>query len=150
MRLGVQACLVDGLLEPGDVEVDDGIVVAIGLEGAGGGIAIPGFVDLQVNGFAGVDFLGADADGYREAADALLETGVTAFQPTFITSSESDLVTALRVGAARASVRGPRVLGAHLEGPFLSATRLGTHPARHRSDPDLALLERLVAAGPCG
>ena len=57
MRLGVQACLVDGRLEPGDVDVVDGVVVAIGLEGGGRGVAIPGFVDLQVNGFAGIDFL---------------------------------------------------------------------------------------------
>ena len=107
MRLGVQACLVDGRLEPGDVEVEDGVVVAIGLEGGSRGVAIPGFVDLQVNGFAGIDFLGADADGYREAADALLETGVTAFQPTFITSSEADLVTALRAVPPEASAARP-------------------------------------------
>ena len=44
----------------------DGVVVAVGLEGGGRGVALPGFVDLQVNGFAGIDFLGADADGYRE------------------------------------------------------------------------------------
>ena len=145
MRLGVQACLVDGRLEPGDVEVENGVVVAFGLEGGSRGVAIPGFVDLQVNGFAGIDFLGADADGYRGAADALLETGVTAFQPTFITSSEDDLVAALHALPQGAPRRGPRVLGAHLEGPFLSAARLGTHPARYRCDPDLALLELLVA-----
>ena len=148
MRLGVRACLVDGRLEPGDVDVVDGVVVAIGLEGGSRGVAIPGFVDLQVNGFAGIDFLGADADGYRDAADALLETGVTAFQPTFITSSEADLLTALRSLPPDAPARGPRVLGAGLEGPFLSAIRLGTHQARYRCDPDLALLERLAAAGP--
>ena len=113
-----------------------------------GGIAVPGFVDLQVNGFAGVDFLGADADGYREAADALLETGVTAFVPTFITSSEEDLVAALGSVPRQGQARGPQVLGVHLEGPFLSAARLGTHPARFRRDPELGLLERLLAAGP--
>ncbi len=96
MRLGVQACLVDGRLELGDCAVEDGVVVAVGLEGAGRGVAVPGFVDLQVNGFAGVDFLGADAEGYAEAADVLLETGVTAFVPTFITSSEADLTAALQ------------------------------------------------------
>jgi N-acetylglucosamine-6-phosphate deacetylase len=148
VRLGVQAVLVDGRLMLGDAAVEGGVVTAVGLEGGSGGIAVPGFVDLQVNGFAGVDFLGADAEGYAEAADMLLETGVTAFVPTFITSSEADLRTALEAVPHRDGGRGPRVLGAHLEGPFLSAARLGTHPARYRCDPDVALLERLLAAGP--
>jgi N-acetylglucosamine-6-phosphate deacetylase len=99
-----------------------------------------------VNGFAGVDFFSADAEGYRRAGRALLECGVTAYQPTFITSPEEELVGAL----AEVPVNGaaPRVLGAHLEGPFISPARLGTHPADARRDPDRALLERLLAAGP--
>ena len=147
MRLGVGAALVDGTLVPGDVEISDGRVASVGLGSANGnGIASPGFVDLQVNGFAGVDFFSADADGYRRAGRALLECGVTTYQPTFITSPEEELVAAL----AEVPVNGvaPRVLGAHLEGPFISAARLGTHPAQARRDPDLALLERLLAAGP--
>jgi len=147
VRLGVGAALVDGALVPGDVEVVDGTIAAVGLEPAnGGGIASPGFVDLQVNGFAGVDFFSADDDGYRRAGQALLECGVTSYQPTFITSPEEELTAAL----AEVPVNGaaPRVLGAHLEGPFISPQRLGTHPAGARRDPDRALLERLLAAGP--
>ena len=77
----------------------------------------------------------------------MLETGVTAYLPTFITSSEEHIVAALgRVSALEP--RGPRILGVHLEGPFLSSRRLGVHQAEWRRDPDLALLERLLAAGP--
>jgi N-acetylglucosamine-6-phosphate deacetylase len=147
VRLGVGAALVDGALVPGDVEVVDGEIAAVGLGSAnGGGIAAPGFVDLQVNGFAGVDFFSADADGYRRAGQALLECGVTSYQPTFITSPEEELTAAL----AEVPVNGaaPHVLGAHLEGPFISPERLGTHPAEARRDPDPALLGRLLAAGP--
>src|SRR5690349_21273792 len=147
MRLGVGAALVDGTFVPGDVEVADGKIAAVGLAPAnGGGVAAPGFVDLQVNGFAGVDFFSADDDGYRRAGQALLECGVTSYQPTFITSPEEELTAAL----AEVPVNGaaPRVLGAHLEGPFISPQRLGTHPAGARRDPDRALLERLLAAGP--
>jgi N-acetylglucosamine-6-phosphate deacetylase len=147
VRLGVEAALVDGALVPGDVEILGGRIAGFGLASPNGhGIAAPGFVDLQVNGFAGVDFLTADADAYRRASDALLETGVTAFLPTFITSPEAQLLAALREVPAESD--GARILGAHLEGPFLSALRLGIHPADARRNPDVELLERLLDAGP--
>jgi len=147
MRLGVRAALVDGVLVPGDVEIADGLVVAYGLPSSNGrGIASPGFVDLQVNGFGGVDFLDADADGYARAGESLLETGVTAYLPTLITAPEDRLVAAL--SEIVEGGRGPRILGAHVEGPFLSPRRLGTHPPSARRDPDVDLLERLLAAGP--
>jgi len=147
MRLGVEAALVDGLLVRGDVEIADGRISGYGLASPNGrGIAAPGFVDLQVNGFAGIDFLRADADGYRRAGDALLESGVTAYLPTFITAPEEQLLAALR--GVPAGSDGPRILGVHLEGPFLSALRLGIHPEAARRDPDEDLLERLLTAGP--
>ena len=146
MRLDVQAALVRGELVPGDVEVEDGVVVDVGLPTtARGCIAVPGFVDLQVNGFAGVDFLSASTSDYDRAGAALLEGGVTAYQPTFITAPESALLDALRAMPANGSA--PHVVGAHVEGPFLSPDRLGTHPLEHRRDPDVALLERLLDAG---
>jgi N-acetylglucosamine-6-phosphate deacetylase len=147
MKLGVAAALVDGILVQGDVEVQDGVVVGYGLAGRGGrGIAAPGFVDLQVNGFGGVDFLDADSAAYGRAGEALLETGVTAYLPTLITSAEDQTVAAMREVPADRS--RPRILGMHLEGPFLSPSRLGTHEASARRDPDPALLDRLLAAGP--
>jgi N-acetylglucosamine-6-phosphate deacetylase len=148
MRLGVEAALADGRLVPGDVEILNGRIAGYGLASPNGhGIAAPGFVDLQVNGFGGVDLLESDGDGYRRAGEALLETGVTAYLPAFITAPEEQLVAALRQ-VASANVRGPRILGAHLEGPFLAARRLGTHPAAARRDPDVDLLRRLLDAGP--
>ena len=141
MRLGVEAALVDGQLVPGDVEIADGRIARVGLGGAGSGIAVPGFVDLHVHGFGGVDFATADAEGYGRATEALLETGVTSFQPTFVTAPEER--------ARRVAARGAEV-GARLPSrrPVLSSRRLGMHPESARRDPDLALLERLLAAGP--
>jgi N-acetylglucosamine-6-phosphate deacetylase len=151
MKLGVAAALVDDLLVAGDVEISDGRIVAIGIASPSGrGIAVPGFVDLQVNGFGGVDFLDADVAGYRRAGEALLETGVTAYLPTLITSPEQQLLAAMRevpLGVHHEAAR-PRILGMHLEGPFLSPNRLGTHEASSRRDPDPALLDRLLDAGP--
>jgi N-acetylglucosamine-6-phosphate deacetylase len=147
MKLGVAAALIDGILVQGDVEVQEGLVVGYGLAGRNGrGVAAPGFVDLQVNGFGGVDFLDADTAAYARAGEALLETGVTAYLPTLITSPENQILAAMRevpLGESR-----PRILGMHLEGPFLSPNRLGTHEASSRRDPDPALLDRLLDGGP--
>jgi N-acetylglucosamine-6-phosphate deacetylase len=147
VRLGVEAAVVDGRLVPGDVAVEDGVVsaVGVGIGGGGRGIAAPGFVDLQVNGFAGVDLTGADTAGYRHAGEAMLATGVTAFQPTFVTGPEDVVADAVR--AMPTEDVGPRVLGAHLEGPFLSPRKPGAHDPRHLRAPDLALLRRLLDAG---
>jgi N-acetylglucosamine-6-phosphate deacetylase len=146
VRLGVEAAIVDGALLAGDVEIVDGRVMAVALSGDGGrGIAVPGFVDLQVNGFGGVDFASADSAAYRRAGEALLETGVTAFQPTFITAPEAELIAALR--EVPVEPIGPRILGAHVEGPFISPERLGVHPGSARRDPDPALVEQLLETG---
>jgi len=149
MRLGVAAALVDGVIVPGDVLVDDGVIARVGSRPAApGGLAIPGFVDLQVNGFAGVDFLGADAAGYREAGSALAATGVTAWQPTFITSPLEAYWPALETVARIEDTGGPRVLGVHLEGPFISPSWPGAHRADHILEPDLEIADRLCSAGP--
>jgi N-acetylglucosamine-6-phosphate deacetylase len=146
MRLGVEAALVHGELVAGDVSVEDGRVVEVGLAGGSHGlIAIPGFVDIQNNGYGGVDFISASTEDYRSVGEALLLTGVTAYQPTFITSPEAAAVEALR--ALPIGGIGPRVIGAHLEGPFLSPERPGMHPVEHLRAPDIALLDRLLDAG---
>ncbi len=147
MRLGVAAALVDGQLLPGDVEVIDGVVAAVGLgEPQGTRIAAPGFIDLQVNGYAGVDFSTPGEGGYEVAGAALLAAGVTAFQPTIVSGG----LDAMRASLAQVPSGdvGPRVIGAHLEGPFLSRSRRGAHDERAIVPPDLGVLDSLLAAGP--
>ena len=145
MRLGVEAALLGGELVPGDVAVDDGRVTGVALAPRGSGIAVPGLVDLQVNGIAGIDLLGADAAGYASAGRALGAVGVTAYLPTFVTAPGAALVDALRSTPREAD--GARILGVHLEGPFLSPARLGAHDPDARLDPDPRLAERLLATG---
>src|SRR5690348_17417096 len=83
-----------------------------------GEIIAPGFIDLQVNGFAGHD-AAAGADAIAAMSKALPSTGVTAFLPTIISAPvEVGAEFAAAVGAA-AEAPGARVLGAHIEGPFL-------------------------------
>ncbi len=153
-RLGVTAALVDGALVAGDVAVDEGLVVAVGLEGGGSGIAAPGFVDLQVNGYAGVDVASASVADLESMSAALARDGVLAYQPTLISGDPE--VTAAAVARVTDVARlrdlsgpglGALILGAHLEGPFLSSSRAGTHPVERLQQPDLELARRLLAAG---
>ncbi|HEX4732621.1 MAG TPA: N-acetylglucosamine-6-phosphate deacetylase [Solirubrobacterales bacterium] len=146
MRLGVGAAMVDGDLVDGDVEVVDGRIAAVGVRApAGSKIAVPGFVDLQVNGYAGVDFSAAGEDGHEVAGAALLADGVTAFQPTIVTAEVEAMVDS--VARVRQVEGGPQVIGVHLEGPFLSPVRPGAHDEAALRPPDLAVLAELLAAG---
>jgi N-acetylglucosamine-6-phosphate deacetylase len=147
--LGVRHALVGDVLVRGDVRVEDGRVAAVGVVPAGAsGLAAPGFVDLQVNGFAGVDFLTAEPPDYGTAGAALAATGVTAYLPTFISSPEDAYDHAVAAAtAARDGRPGPRILGVHLEGPFLSPHWPGAHDPRHLRAPSPALIERLERAG---
>jgi N-acetylglucosamine-6-phosphate deacetylase len=146
MRLGVAAALVGGELVDGDVELVDGRVAAVGVGAPRGSrIAAPGFVDLQVNGYARVDFSVPGEDGYEVAGAALLADGVTAFQPTIVTAELDSMLGSL--ARVRAVEPGPRVIGAHLEGPFISPARQGAHDPGAIRPPDLAALDSLLAGG---
>ncbi len=151
-RLGVGSVLVDGHLVAADVDVVDGRIKAITPPTIGSTtIAAPGLVDLQVNGFAGVDFAGCTSNELEDAAEALWAAGTSCFLPTLTTASVDRLCGSLEViaqvqRAGRIAGRA-EIGGAHLEGPFLSHLRLGAHDGTHRLDPDPDVLERLLAAG---
>jgi N-acetylglucosamine-6-phosphate deacetylase len=153
VRLGVKAALADGELVDGDVDIEDGVISRLGVSPAGEeGIAVPGFVDLHINGIAGVDFLAGDPEAYRRAGEALAGTGVVAYQPTFVSSEEDAYDEPLRAARAARDEQAagglPIVLGVHLEGPFLSPEWPGAHVPEHLRLPDVGLAERLLEAGP--
>ena len=110
-----------------------------------------GLFDLQVNGYAGVDFnsLGLTPDALDHALHAMLQAGVTYCLPTLITAAEPVLAARLAAldHAIRASRLGPiMVPGIHLEGPFLNPTPgyAGCHPADAMIPADPAPLGRLM------
>lgn len=151
MKLGVKAALLDGQWIPGDVEVEHGTIVAVGVRPAGGrGLAVPGFIDVQTNGYAGVDFNAGEVEGLRRTCAELPSTGVTSYQPTLVSQPVEALLAGTEaIGKARAAhFPGARIVGAHLEAPFLSREYPGAHDAQYILEPDLGLADRLCAAGP--
>ena len=112
-----------------------------------GELIAPGFVDLQVNGFAGHD-AAAGADSIAAISQALPATGVTAFLPTIISEPvEVGAEFAATVGAAAEST-GARVLGAHIEGPFLNPSFRGAHLRAHLAEPTARNVDAVLAARP--
>ena len=140
MRLGVEAALVGGELVWGDVEVDDGRLQRVGLSGAGSGTAAPPFVDLQVNGYGGIDLL-REPERVAEVGQALARLGVLEWQPTLISAPVEETLDALAV------MRHSAVIGVHLEGPFLAPEYAGAHPPDALREPDRQLLRSFLDAG---
>jgi N-acetylglucosamine-6-phosphate deacetylase len=115
-----------------------------------GAVALPGLIDLQVNGHRGVDFSGADLteEGFAQACRQLLEAGTTAFLPTLISSPTAIYERNLPIIAGvlgREEFQG-RVLGIHLEGPFISIEdgARGAHSVQCVRKPDVAYLKELI------
>ena len=112
-----------------------------------GGMMVPGFIDLQVNGGGGVLFNNAPTlAAIRTLCAAHWQFGTTALLPTLITDTVAITEAAIAAGQAAAAARVPGFLGLHLEGPHLALARKGTHDPALIRPMDEADLARLVAA----
>ncbi|HJQ28720.1 MAG TPA: N-acetylglucosamine-6-phosphate deacetylase [Rubrobacter sp.] len=110
------------------------------------GFICPGFIDLQINGAFGID-VAPDQETLRALARELPRTGTTSFLPTLVSSPPevyADFLEALK-DASRTS--GSRILGAHLEGPFLSPARKGAHDPANLRPVDLGLAKEFLRSG---
>lgn len=110
---------------------------------------VPGFVDLHVHGGGGADCM-EGADSVRRMARFHAGHGTTALLATSVTAPMPDLRRAfggIAAAMAEPATGAARVLGAHLEGPFISPEALGAQPP-FAIPPDLALLGELAATAP--
>jgi N-acetylglucosamine-6-phosphate deacetylase len=143
---------------PGFVDIAHGAISAVGTGvppraadvALDVGYLLPGFVDLQVNGYFGAEFQTADAGSWTAVAARLPATGTTSFAPTLITAPIDRLAATLR-GArdvvAELPQRAARVLGVHVEGPFISPLRRGAHNPAWITEPTPAAVGALIDAG---
>jgi N-acetylglucosamine-6-phosphate deacetylase len=157
---GGQVVTPDGVLTDAAITVRAGQIASIGAAAVSAGgttldlaglTVLPGFIDLHIHGAGGAD---AHAGQIAELAAFLPRCGVTAFLPTLAADAEDRTLAALRAIAATRAAQatgtagGARVLGAHLEGPFLNPARAGAIRPEYMHPAELARLERLLGAAP--
>ena len=150
-RLGVKGAVVGGIYVAGDISVSDGLVDQVGLPPGKRGLAVPGFVDLQVNGFGGVDFSSSTAEEWAQAQTVLASTGVTSYVANVISTSATAMSAVLTESKhVKETSPGPgaALLGLHLEGPFLSPEKAGIHPQHFLATPSRDSLSSWLTSGP--
>jgi N-acetylglucosamine-6-phosphate deacetylase len=115
-----------------------------------GGVLVPGFVDVHVHGGDGADFM----DAHEEATSRILgfhaQHGTTALAATTLSASRGDLQNAVEV-IARVSGDSPgaaEIVGVHLEGPFINATRAGAQDRASIRIADIHELAALITEAP--
>jgi len=147
MRLSGRILTPEGWRE-GSLALDGERLGALREEGAPGGpLLVPGFIDLHVHGGDGADVMDGP-EGTARVAAFHLRHGTTSLCPTTITRPAQELTAVVEACAqipddpSRA-----RLLGVHLEGPFLNEERRGAQPAFTRL-PDPELTAAWLAAGP--
>jgi len=123
------------MISSGQLEVEEGAIAYVGSERSYGGevldykgdLVCPGFIDIHVHGGASVDAMDSDPEALSRLSTYLAAGGVTGFLATTHTAPLKELEAALcRVKAAqRMSAPGAQILGAHVEGPFISQEKKG-------------------------
>lgn len=144
--------LIDKILENAYLKIENKKIVEIGTDYSGGvdchnADVIPGFIDIHVHGSNGADFM----DGTEEALDVitsnLVTEGVTSVLATTMTSSSKKLVNVLENIANYNYKKGHcKIVGIHLEGPFINVSKKGAQSRTHIQDLEVATMEQYLAA----
>ncbi len=110
-----------------------------------GSYLFAGIVDVHTHGAGGYDFMDGDLLSFENAAISLLNHGTTAFLATSLTSKDEELD--LFIDNAKRAKRGAKLLGLHLEGPYINAKEKGAQDERYIRNPNLKEIERTIEKG---
>lgn len=113
-----------------------------------GAYLAPGLIDTHIHGIGGFGTDDADEKSILKMSEILPRYGVTSFIPTLYSAPKPKLFKAMQaVLGAMGKEKGAKILGMHLEGPFISPERLGVQSADSISAPDLDYLNEILEVG---
>ena len=112
-----------------------------------GAYVSPGFIDTHIHGFGGYGTDDYSTESILKMSELLTPYGVTSFIPTLYSAQEDKLIAGIKaITEAMGKEKGAKILGIHLEGPFISPDRLGVQTPQSLSPVDIDLMERLWEA----
>jgi len=104
-----------------------------------------GFIDIHIHGSSGADVMDATPKALETISHSLLQTGATSFLATTMTMSVNDIHKALsNIQKNMASVKGAKILGVHLEGPFINPTKYGAQNPKYIQKPNFELIKEYI------
>ncbi|TZE82949.1 N-acetylglucosamine-6-phosphate deacetylase [Calorimonas adulescens] len=120
------------------VDLRDAVPVGIRRVDARGMYVSPGFIEIHMHGRNGYDTMDASFDAINGLSKALIASGVTGFLATTMTMPGENIKRAVRtVGESMGKVEGARLLGLHMEGPFISKEHKGAQPEDYIKMPSM-------------
>ncbi|HDI10796.1 MAG TPA: N-acetylglucosamine-6-phosphate deacetylase, partial [Candidatus Acetothermia bacterium] len=112
----------------------------------------PGFIDLHLHGGGGRDVMEGTLDALKTVAGTHARGGTTAFLATTLTAPLEEIQAALEAisrACASEEIAGAKILGAHLEGPYLNPKQAGAQNSEYLRIPNPKELENLLEKYPC-
>lgn len=113
-------------------------------------IVLPGFIDQHIHGAGGSDGMDGTVEDIAVIAKTIAAEGTTSFLVTTMTQSPENItkaMTAVKEYREAASDEGARVVGVHLEGPFIAAGYKGAQPLEYVKAPDIVVFDEYNEAG---
>lgn len=112
-------------------------------------VVLPGFIDQHIHGAGGADAMDGDGAALKTIAQTVAEEGTTSFLATTMTQSKENILKALSAVKAyreKSPETGARIVGVHLEGPFIAAAHKGAQPLEYVAKPNIQTFDEYNAA----